>query len=411
MPRRRVLTHDEAPWLAAPESRAVVAALTADGAPARFVGGCVRDALAGRQVTDIDIATPEPPRRVMELLAGAGLKAIPTGLEHGTVTALAGGRSFEITTLRCDVETDGRRAVVAFTADWDEDAARRDFTINAMSTEPDGTVHDPFGGIADLAAGRVRFVGDPETRIREDVLRILRFFRFHAHYGRGAPDPAAFASCRQLAPLLPGLSGERVAGELRRLLKAADAAAMIEQMRDAGVLDPILPELADTARLRGLQGLDEPVARDPLLRLAALLPADAAAAATIADRLRLANVERARLEALASPPPALWPARDDRALRRALYHLGGETVRDLGLLASASGDRALGRAATEAARHWAPVALPVRGQDALDLGVAPGPEVGRLIGEVESWWEENDFRPDRDACLARLKELTRPTRA
>lgn len=385
-------------------------ALTAGGRPARFVGGCVRDALAGRKVTDIDIATPEPPQRVMELLAAAGLKAIPTGLEHGTVTALAGGRSFEVTTLRRDVETDGRRAVVAFTADWDEDAARRDFTINAMSAEPDGTVHDPFGGIADLAAGRVRFVGDPETRIREDVLRILRFFRFHAHYGRGAPEPAAFTACRKLAPLLPGLSGERVAGELRRLLKAADAAGMIEQMRDAGVLAPILPELADTARLRGLQGIDEPAARDPILRLAALLPADLVAAGRVADRLRLANVERAQLEALAAPPPALWPARDARALRRALYHLGRETVRDLGLLAWASGDQAQGRAATEAALRWAPVALPVRGQDALDLGVPPGPEVGRLIAEVESWWEENDFAPDRNACLTRLKSLVQPTR-
>ena len=406
MSATRVLTHAEAPWLSAPESRAVIAAIAAGGQPARFVGGCVRDALARRPVTDVDIATPELPQKMMELLVAAGIKAIPTGLDHGTVTAVAGGRTFEITTLRRDVETDGRRAVVAFTADWTEDAARRDFTINALSADPDGTVHDPFGGIADLAAGHVRFVGDPETRIREDVLRILRFFRFHAHYGRGTPDAAALAACRKTASLLPTLSGERVAAELRRLLEAPDAAGIVREMRDEGVLAPILPELDNIDRLHRLQALPEAAAGDSILRFAALLPREAAVADAVAERLRLSNAERERLRILAQPP-ALWAATDARALKRALYHLGPEIVRDLGLLAWADGDAAPGRAAVAAARSWSPLALPVRGQDVLDLGVPPGPEVGRLVGQVETWWEDQDYRPDRAACLAQLEALIR----
>jgi poly(A) polymerase len=292
------------------------------GQPVRFVGGCVRDGVLGRRVVDIDLATPEAPKRVMALLQAASLKAIPTGIEHGTVTAVADGRPFEITTLRRDVTTDGRRAVVAFTDDWQEDAARRDFTINALSADPDGTVHDPFGGIADLQAGRVRFVGDAATRIREDVLRILRFFRFQAHYGRGEPDAAGLAACREHAALLPGLSAERIAAELLKLLKAGDAAGTVALMREAGILAPILAELTDIERLRGLQSLAEGEARDPVLRLAALLPDDPAVAGAVAERLRLSNADRVRLVTLAGPPEDCWPAADERGLRRALRRLG-----------------------------------------------------------------------------------------
>jgi len=402
------LSADAAPWMGAADTRAVVAALTAGGRAVRFVGGCVRDSLAARSVIDIDIATPEPPTRVLELLAAARIKAVPTGLDHGTVTAIVDGRPFEITTLRRDVETDGRRAVVAFTDSWAEDAARRDFTINALSADPDGTLHDPFGGFADLAAGRVRFVGEAELRIREDVLRILRFFRFHAHYGKGDPDGAGLDACRKLAHLLPGLSGERIAAELRRLLAAPDPAATLERMRAAGILAPILPEIADLARLRGLQALADAAARDPLLRLSAVLPGDAAVARAVAERLRLSNDERTWLELLAAPPAHVWPARGEAALRRALHRLGPDLVRDLGLLAIARGDIEMGRPAVDAAAVWMPVALPVRGQDALELGVPAGPRVGQLIASVESWWEENDYRPDRAACLQRLKSLVGP---
>ncbi len=400
-----VLRPATAPFLTAPAAKAVVAALTSGGRPARFVGGCVRDALIGRAVSDVDLATPERPERVIELLNAAGIKAVPTGIEHGTVLAVADGHPFEITTLRRDVETDGRRAVVAFTDDWVEDAARRDFTMNALSAEPDGTVHDPFGGVADLLAGRVRFVGDPETRIREDVLRILRFFRFHAHYGHGAPDAAGLAACRKLASLLPGLSAERIAAEILRLLGASDPASTIVLMREAGVLAPILPEAVDIGQLRGLQALAAPEARDPLLRLSALLPDHERIARPVAERLRLSNDDRARLEVLTDPPGTFWPAVTPRELRRALHRLGPAVVRDLGLLAWAIGDIARGEPAYVAARDWVPVALPVRGQDALDLGIPPGPEVGRLIAAVEAWWEEGDYQADRAACLDKLKAL------
>jgi poly(A) polymerase len=404
------LTPDRAPWLAAAETRAVVAALAAGGQPVRFVGGCVRDGVLGRRVVDIDLATPEAPKRVMALLQAAGLKAIPTGIEHGTVTAVADGRPFEITTLRRDVTTDGRRAVVAFTDDWQEDAARRDFTINALSADPDGTVHDPFGGIADLQAGRVRFVGDAATRIREDVLRILRFFRFQAHYGRGEPDAAGLAACREHAALLPGLSAERIAAELLKLLKAGDAAGTVALMREAGILAPILAELTDIERLQGLQSLAEGAARDPVLRLAALLPDDPAVAGAVAERLRLSNADRVRLVTLAGPPEDCWPAADERGLRRALRRLGKDIVRDLGLLAAARGDGVGGRAALAAAASWVPVVLPVKGQDALDLGVPAGPRIGALIGALEAWWEEGDYRADRAACLDRLRTLVKEQR-
>src|SRR6516165_2595472 len=226
------------PWMVHPATLAVLEALTAGRAQARFVGGSVRDALLGRQIGDIDIATPAPPERVIELLKKRGIKVVPTGLAHGTVTAIAGTppRHFEITTLRRDVETYGRRARVAFDADWAADAARRDFTINAIFLDPDGTVHDPVGGLADLRARRVRFVGDPATRIAEDVLRILRYYRFEARFGTGVGDPQARTACRAAAHLLPSLSGERVAQELVKLLETPDPIAVLRMMQEDRVL-------------------------------------------------------------------------------------------------------------------------------------------------------------------------------
>src|SRR5215510_13136350 len=223
---------DPQPWMIAAETVAVMAALSSAGGEARFVGGCVRDALLGRPVTDVDIATHEPPERVMNLLSRAGIKAVPTGIKHGTVTAVIGRKHFEITTLRRDVETYGRHARVEYTNDWAADAARRDFTMNALFCSLDGTIYDPFGGLADLREHRVRFVGDAEARIREDVLRLLRFFRFYAHYGAPPPDAAALAACRALAPLLPTLSGERVCGETLKLLLAPEPASVFATMRD-----------------------------------------------------------------------------------------------------------------------------------------------------------------------------------
>ena len=239
-------------WMIADATRAVMKALAADGGEARFVGGCVRDSILDRPVGDIDIATHEPPQRVIELLTAAGIKALPTGIAHGTVTAVVDTEHFEITTLRLDLKTDGRRAEVAFTSDWSEDAARRDLTINALSMTEDGDIHDPFGGLDDLAARRVRFVGDAETRITEDVLRLLRFFRFFGSYGRPPADADALAAAAKLAHLLPTLSGERVWSELRRLLCGPDPAALFQLMADHGVLDPLLPGTPWIARLAAL---------------------------------------------------------------------------------------------------------------------------------------------------------------
>jgi poly(A) polymerase len=395
------------PWMSAPATRAVIAALTAGGSEVRFVGGCVRDALLGRPVTDIDIATPDEPLRVIELLEAAGLKAVPTGIDHGTVTAVALHRPFEITTLRRDVETYGRRAKVAFTDDWTLDAARRDFTINAMSCTPDGWLHDPFGGAADLGAKRVRFVGDAQARIREDVLRLLRFFRFYAHYGAPPPDAAALAATRRLAHLLPTLSGERIAAETLKLLKAADPAAVIALMRDQGVLAQFLPEARNPTRLARLTaieaglGLEAAAAR----RLAALLE-DEAAALAMAHRFHLSNALRDRvLQALAEPAPR--PALDEKARRVLRYELSADTFRDRALLAwageatASAGDAAWRELLSVA--DWEPPRFPIRAKDALRLGAAPGPTLGALMREMERWWIDGDFNAGRAACLAELE--------
>lgn len=388
------------PWMKALATRAVLAALEAGGQKARFVGGCVRDALLGRPIGDIDIATPEPPERVVELLHQRGIKAVPTGIEHGTVTAVARGKPFEITTLRRDVETFGRHARVAFDADWAEDARRRDFTMNALFLDATGAVFDTVGGLKDLRAGRVRFVGDPETRIREDVLRLLRFYRFHAHYGRGAADEAARAACRRLAPLLPTLSAERIAAELVKLLRAPDPVPTLRLMEEDGVLAAALPELGRIDLLARLVAIEpEP---DPLRRLAALLP-DAAAAEALAARLRFSNDMRDRLVALAAA--TVDRDADERAQRKAIYQLGPELYRDAALLSAASAGKERPDALLELAAKWPVPVFPLRGRDLVAAGIPPGKEVGRLLETLRSWWEANDFAPDRAACLAELERL------
>ena len=407
------------PWMTAPPTRRVLAALTARGGSARFIGGCVRDSLLKRPIRDIDIATPMPPAQVMDLMAEAGIKVVPTGLDHGTVTAVCNGVPFEITTLRVDVETDGRRAKVAFTDDWVADAARRDFTMNAFSCTPEGDVFDYFGGLEDLGRGRVRFVGNPRERIREDVLRLLRFFRFHATYGQPPADRAALAACRDQAARLPLLSGERVRVEIFRTLMAPDPADVFALMRAETVLDHVLPEAGDPARLRLMSWLDTraikmpSIAAHPVRRLGALLRTDAAGADAVADRLKLANRQRRRLVLLAAPPAAVGPETPPKALRRALRHLGPAAVTDLALLSwaeelSTAPRQPTGRTRAwtgllETAADWTGVTFPVTGRDAMDRGVGHGPRIGRLLKAVEAWWEDADYRPDRAACLAELE--------
>ena len=369
---------------------------------ARLVGGVVRDMLAGRGMTDLDLATPEPPELVMRCLRGDGIKVIPTGLAHGTLTALIGGQPFEITTLRRDVETDGRHAVVAWTDDWREDAARRDFTINAMSVDRHGALHDFFGGASDLAAGRVRFVGDPAARIAEDALRILRFFRFHARYGGGVADPDATDAIGGAVGLLRHLSAERVWTELRRLLEGPDPVPALLAMRRLGVLDAVLPQGGDPDRLMRLLPLE--ATPDPLLRLAALASGDAGVTAA---RLKLSNADADRLRTLmhgVRPNPGL----DDDALRRLLVDSDAASLGDRGRLAAAASDDPAA---------WAPLCgrlhaldrpvFPLSGRDALAAGLRPGPAVGDALRAVETWWRDDGCRADRAACLTQLASLLR----
>jgi poly(A) polymerase len=402
------------PWMTAPQTLALLRALTDAGIAARFVGGCVRDALLGRPIADIDLATPAHPEALIAALEKARIKAIPTGIEHGTITAVFDApkppRHFEITTLRRDVETYGRRARVTFDADWAEDAARRDFTINAIYLDPDGTLHDPVGGLADLAAHRVRFVGEPAQRIAEDVLRVLRYYRFEARFGTGAGDPPARAACHAAVALLPKLSAERVAQELLRLLAVPDPLPALRMMAEDGVLAAIVPEATRLDRLQRLLGL-EPTP-DPLRRLAALIEVDADGAVALAERLRLSNEQRDRLAGLAMPWP-LDPKADLRAQHLALYRLGAERYRDLALLLAAEGMLAeprLGELLALAAA-WKPPRFPLKGRDITALGIPPGKRVGELLAAVRQWWAENDFTADRAACLKRLKKIAVSTHA
>jgi poly(A) polymerase len=385
------------PWTGEPSVRRLLAVLTQAGIAARFVGGCVRNWLVGRPIDDLDIAVDKPPERVTRALEAADIKVVPTGLSHGTVTAIVKGRPFEITTLRRDVETDGRRAVVAFTDDWRTDAGRRDFTFNALYADTEGTIYDYFDGRADLLAGRVRFIGDPDQRIAEDRLRVLRFFRFHAWFGRPPLDGPGFDACRRSAAGLRSLSGERVRKELLRLLAAPAPADALEAMAEAGALDHWLPEYAGTARLRALIAREEQA--DPLRRLAAIL-APTADATAIGKRLKLSTQETLRLQVMLEPLPA--EAGNFRAL---LYRLGPTLFVDRLLLAGdVLGDWRQGLAL---ARGWTPPSLPVGGADALKLGLEPGPQVGRLLEAVERWWIAGDFAADRAACLAELERLAR----
>lgn len=388
-----------AEWLKLPETRAVMEALEAAGGAdcARFVGGCVRNSLMGQSVDDIDIATRLQPSATMAALKARGLRAIPTGVDHGTVTAVAGGRPFEITTLRRDVETDGRRAVVAFTEDWAEDAARRDFRLNALYAGAAGCVFDPTGGgLSDAAQGRIIFVGDPEARIREDYLRILRFFRFFAWYGTGAPDAAGLAACERLSAGVERLSAERVSKELLKLLSACDPTPAVRAMAQAGVLARLTGGEADLSVFETLARLTP----DPLLRLSVLLP-DAEAAA-VAARLRLSNAQRDRLLAAVDPAGDVSPTMTEPAARAALYRLGRQAFEDR-LLKAAARSRADPEPLLAPMRAWTPPRLPVGGRDLAVRGVSPGPQTGRLLSAFEESWIADDF-PDAGHA-ARLDAL------
>jgi poly(A) polymerase len=364
---------------------------------ARIVGGAVRDALSGRPAVDIDLASPLPPEMVTERLMAAGIKVVPTGLAHGTVTAVLAERPVEITTLRRDVETDGRHALVAFTDDWREDAARRDFTINALSLSRDGTVFDYFCGLDDLRQGRVRFVGDAAARVAEDYLRVLRFFRFFARYGGVEPDDATQAALRDAVPRLASLSAERVWHELGRLLAAPDPVASVTLMDRLGVLAAVVPEGADVSALARLVARGAQV--DPLVRVAALLIGDVLA---FASRLRLSIAERDRLLALRNAPLA-QPADDDAALRRLLADTSKDVLIERTWLGG--GDEPVWGVLRERLASIPLPVFPLEGRDVLALGGAEGPRVGELLRRVRAWWLTGGCVADATACREALGRM------
>jgi len=385
------------PWMTAPQTVRLMTAL----GEARFVGGVVRNALLGKPVADIDVATPHTPDKVRRLLQAAGIKAVPTGIEHGTITAVVDGMPFEVTTLRRDVETDGRHAVVAFTTDWTEDAQRRDFTMNALYADASGAVFDDVGGIADLQAGRVRFVGDPAARIREDYLRILRLFRFHAWYGQGPLDAAAVYAAEKEKHGLAKLSGERIAKEMLKLLEAENPVAVLIAMGEIGVLAAVIPGAADIMRLKRLAAADASagLASDGILRLAALLPRAVLIAQVVAARWKLSNAQQGRLLDLVGAGEEITPYLSTHQVAKLLYKFGPERFGDRVRLAWTDAPQAFvqWRTFLAAANDWQRPVFPLSGDDVLAAGIAKGPAVGAVLGEVEAWWIDNGFPPHRAA--------------
>jgi tRNA nucleotidyltransferase/poly(A) polymerase len=395
-----------------PEVRAIFAALDGGSGSTRIVGGAVRDALLGRPRSDADFATIHAPKDVVARAEAAGMKTVPTGIEHGTVTLVVEGKPFEVTTLRRDIETDGRHAMVAFTSDWRIDAARRDFTINALYCDAGGEVLDPCGGIADLKAGRVRFIGRAEDRIREDFLRILRFFRFFALYGAGRPDADGLKACARLKSGLATLSAERVWEELKRLLGAPDPTRALLWMRTTEVLQKVLPESWGIDAVHRLVAAEqkEGWAPDPLLRLQSILPPHRARVDALVERLRLSRAEAMRLLAWAGAPD-IDPASPEAELAKALYRDGRDGVLDR-LRHTLARELDEGHADAAAALRslmaktavWERPIFPVGGKDLVAGGLEPGPAVGKRLKALEQRWIESGFTLTRDELLAWLPE-------
>ncbi|MGE0742904.1 MAG: CCA tRNA nucleotidyltransferase [Hyphomonadaceae bacterium] len=403
------ITH--AAWLKAPETQKLLAALEAARAGgSRFVGGCVRNTLLGAPVDDLDIATQLTPPETIAVATKAGFAAHLTGIEHGTVTVVVDHQPFEVTTLRRDVSTDGRRATVAFTESWEEDAQRRDFRMNALYADAQGQIHDPTGGgLDDARAGRVIFIGDAHTRIKEDYLRILRFFRFNAWYARTPIDPAGLHACADLVAGLDTLSVERVWKEVKKLLGAPDPRAAWEGLKAIEARARALPELANDARLDALCTLevDLMLPVDAMTRVAAAL-ADQESARAFSRRLKLANEERDRLVAALGDEVKITSYMSLREMRRAIYRLGNAAFRDRVMLAWAGGggDKAQAwRALLAHAQMWTPTRLPLTGDEVMAAGVPAGPKVGVVMREVEEWWIDADFPDDKLSVIERLKAV------
>ncbi len=378
----------DASWLHSTELKAVVAALSVNGKRPRIVGGAVRDGLLELPVADVDLATALTPDEVVRNLEAARIKAVPTGIDHGTITAVSGGKTFEVTTLRRDVSTDGRRATVVFSTDWQEDAARRDFTINALYADPDsGEVFDYFGGLDDLKAGIVRFIGEPAARITEDHLRILRYFRFYARFGKSAPDADAIAACEAAAKSLMALSRERIADELLKLLALSDPSGSVHLMIKHTIFAAFLPEISADAerRLQRLLTREAKAGVDPksVRRLNAVLPDDKAIAEQVAARLKLSNKIRVELsERLSQASPRSGTA---KALG---YRHGVAMAVDMFLLHGSDEDW---QAGIHALADWSPPIFPIKGGELVARGLPMGPAVALTLRTVEQKWIDEGF--------------------
>ena len=405
---------DRADWLRDESLQRLLSVLSEDGEEARVAGGAIRNTLLGQSVTDIDIATTNVPDETERRAAAAGFKSVPTGKEHGTITVIADGRAYEVTTLRDDVETDGRRARVVFGRDWKRDAERRDFTINALYATAQGDVVDLVGGLADLETRTLRFIGDAETRIREDYLRILRFFRFFAWYGAGRPDADGIRACARLKGGLARLSAERVWNELRKLLAAPDPSRALLWMRQSGVLTAILPESEKWGidAIHGLVAAERDLGwqADPMLRLAAIIPPDEARVSAMAERLKMSNAETQRLAAWAGTSP-VHHATSEAAMAKVAYRGDVGGLRDRLLLALASAraraaqdDGALIEAGGDARllrflETWQKPAFPLKGNDLTALGAVPGPGLGEMLRKLELAWIESGFSLDGEKLI------------
>lgn len=393
-------------WMIAPDTVRVMEALDAQKGMARFVGGCVRDALVNRDVIDIDIATPYKPDEVIEKLKAAKINYVPTGLKHGTVTAIVDGKPFEITTLRIDVNPFGRHAEVAFTDDWGKDAARRDFTINAMSANMDGQIYDPYNGVEHLRSGTVVFVGEPEERIKEDILRILRYFRFYAHFGQGVPDANALKGCAKMAKDLHKLSAERVRRETFKLLESDRCGLVWKIMLRAGVVTHFLPEATNADALMRLVTLEQGQQHKAYVirRLAALLDVTKEGLISVIKALKLSNEQAYTLSSLTLPAQPVDMGMLDHEVKQLVFRTDGDTARSLLLLSAArTGNRENLERLYQLATAFKPPRFPVIGDDVMKLGWKEGPEVGRILNELSEWWLLKDFAPGRGECLERLK--------
>jgi poly(A) polymerase len=381
-------------------SSPILEALSSDEGIARVVGGCVRDALLGQQVSDIDIATSHPPEKVVDLLDKANIRNIPVGVSHGAILAITPHMSFHITTLRSDIETYGRRAKVEFVDDWYEDAKRRDFTMNALYADADGTLYDPVDGLDDLSHGIVRFIGDPKKRIQEDYLRILRFFRFLAYYGRSTVDQEALEACVQLADKLTTLSGERIWYECKKLLLADDPVPVITMMYKAGILKPLFPEVSFHLKAMSHLVMYETMLGLPksaIRRFSALIQGDQEAARFISDVLKFSTNEKKMLIKITNYIQAGKNLQHVADLNKFLYHEGVELATDIILLTGQSIEEIMESLST--VQSWENPQLPISGRDLMEAGYHHGPALGEILESVENWWLEDSCLPSKDDCL------------